>query len=236
MIINAPTGLYIPILPIGPGDPGNITFTISDNSPPRSGTTFIRLPPSEEYKSSPARVYTKLEKRRFYSSLLFNITVAGPSSTGSGNPQFEIGQVLDFVDASEEQADPYEMSEITLQQNTKVPDFEVAGISQDEYNRIVRASEERIEAITISIREVSTDLKNNSSAIKLNQSSINQSVALYDNTVIVLGGTDPIALKIKDNIEQLEREKTGLLEERDELQERLDLLRIELQKVREAVR
>lgn len=236
MIINAPTGLYNSVLPVSPNDSGNITFTISNNNPPRSGITFIRLPPSEEFKQQPPRVYTKLQKRSFYGSLIYNITKSGPSGSGSGNSQFEIGEVLDFVDSLNQETDPYELEVITLQQNTKVPNYEVAGISQDEYNEIVIASESKIEELTLSIRRISTDIKNNTSEISLNQSSINQSTVLLNNTIAVLGEDSSIALKIKNNIKLLETEKTGLLQTRTTLQIELDLLRVELQKVREAVR
>lgn len=236
MIFNAPSGLYTPILPVSPSDPGNITFTISNNNPPRSGTTFIRLPPSEELKPVPDRVYTKLEKRQFYSDLIYNITTSGPSDSDSGSSQFEIGEVLDFTEDDAQEADPYQLESILLQQNTKVPDFEVAGISQEDYNAIVRASEAKIEELTLFIRQVSTSLKNNGSLISKNQASINQSTALLENTIVVLGEEDPITVKIKTNIEGLEIEKGTLLESRSALQSRLDALRDELQKVREAVR
>lgn len=236
MIINAPTGLYIPILPTGPSDPGNITFTISNNDPPRSGTTFIRLPPSEEFKPAPARVFTKLEKRQYYDKLIFNITTSGPSKSGSGNPQFEIGEVLDFTDEDNTNTDNYELGNITLQQDTKVPNYSVAGISQDEYNAIVLASEKKIEELTLEIRQISTELKDNGSLISLNQSSINQSTLLYENTVVVLGDSSSIATKIKNNITALQKSKDELLQTRNSLQNQLDSLRTELQKVREAVR
>lgn len=236
MRITSPTGLYGSILPTGPNDPGNVTFVISNNTPPRSGNVFVKLPPSEEFKAQPDRIYTKFEKRSFLGNLLFDITYSGPSNVGSGSQQREIGEVLEFEEADSDDADPYELQSIVLQQNTSVPNFEVAGISQEEYQQIVKASEERIEQITFQIGDVSTSLKNNKSKLEFNQSSINQSKKLYDNTIAVLGEESSIAIKIKNNLNKLNEDKNELLEERSNLQSSLDSLRTELQKVREAVR
>jgi hypothetical protein len=91
MIINFPTALYESVLP-GPSESGNITYTISNQDPPKSSNTFLQLPRNEEIRKTPPRTYSKYDKRKFSSDLIFNITIPSLSTEGSGIKNFEIGQ------------------------------------------------------------------------------------------------------------------------------------------------
>lgn len=234
MIINHPTALYIPILPKS-GEAGNITYTISTQDPPRSLEIFVQLPLSEEIRQSPSRVFTKIQKRQFYGQLLYDITIPGPSSSGSGIPQFEIGEILEFTDQDLE-ADSYSLNKIELRQDLKVVDFELAGLSQEEYYELVLASERRIDELSDEINTVGQKLKNNSSKISSNQASINNSNSVLENIVAVFGEDHPSAKKVQNNIDNLVEERNLLLESRLIMQEELDGLRNQLQRVRESVR
>ena len=236
MIITAPTGLYKSILPQNPSDAGNFTFTISDQPPPRSGESFVQLPLPEIGKQLPDRVFTKLQKRVFYGELVYDITVSGPGTTGNGTSQFEVGQVLNFVDQEEELVDPFELDSIELRQDLKVVDFEAAGLNEEDYAELRLASEKRLEELTLEIAIVSTELKSNADSIQSNQANTNNSASLLANIVIVLGDDSSQANKVKDNIESLQEEKDELLSSRDESQSSLSDLRDELQRVREVVR
>lgn len=236
MIITAPTGLYSPILPQSPSDPGNYTFTISNQPPPKSNGTFIQLPLVEQLRPLPPRVYTKIEKRVFLGSLVYNITVPGPPVTGSGSSQFEIGQVLEFSDENISSSDPYSMKIEELRQDLKVVDFTTAGLSQNEYDELKTASESRMDDITASISEVSSELNSNTDSIQRNQANINSSTSLLNNIILVLGDNSLQAIKVKARLDEFKLIKNDLLESRVLLQSTLDSLRSELQVVREAVR
>lgn len=236
MIITAPTGLYRSILPQSPSDAGNYTFTISNNSPPRSGDFFVQLPSPELFRQAPDRVYSKLQKRAFYGDLIFDITASGPGTTGNGTDQFEIGQVLEFSEEETESADPFELNKIELRQDLKVIDFESAGLDQKDFNELVNASENRLEELSLEIAEISTDLKSNADSISANQASINNSSSLLNNIVAILGEESLQANKVKNNLELLRDQKADLLAERESLQSQLNELRNEQQIVREVVR
>ena len=131
MIITAPTGLYTPVLPTRPSDPGNITYTISTESPPRSPETFVQLPASEEIRRDPEPVFDKEQKRVFAGELIYDITVTSEARTGSGVRQFEVGEILEFSEEETVETDPYNLDDIELRQDLKVIDYEGAGLSDD---------------------------------------------------------------------------------------------------------
>lgn len=234
MIINAPTGLYSPILP-GINESGNITYTISNNNPPRSPETFIQLPSSEEIRKLPNPIWTKNEKRQFYGSLIFNISIPSESSVAFADDKFDIGQVLEFSD-SELESDPYTLNKIELRQDLKVVDFNSAGLTEEEYDELVSASEKRIDELTNEINIKANRLKDNADNISHNQALINNSNDILDNILIVFGDDHPSAEKVRNKISELEIEREELISNRSILQDELDDIRSKLQKVRESVR
>jgi len=236
MIVTAPTGLYEPILPQSSEDAGNFTYTISSQSPPRSAGTFVQLPAPEVFRKQPDRVYTKQQKRVFLGKLVFDVTVPGPAITGSGTAQFDIGDILEFVDADPVTSDPFTLVREQVRQDLKAIDFESAGLSKDEYIQLREASERRMDEITVQIAEVSSDINSNKESIQHNQANINNSRSLLDNIILVLGDDSVQAEKVKNNLDDLNARKADLLVERQQLQASLQTLRDELQKVREVVR
>lgn len=235
MIINYPTALYKPILP-GSTDPGNVTYTISNNDPPRSKSVFLQLPRSEEIRKSPPRVYSKYDNRKFVSDLIFSITAPSLSTEGSGSKNFEIGQFLDFTTEESSQPDPYSLESIELRQDTNVVDYSKFGLSKDEYSNIVSIAEKKMDEITKNINLVGTQLNDNKENISSNQSNINEATKLYNNIVLILGDSSEEAKKVKTKIDSYNIYAAKLLEERDVLLSTLDSLRADLSNVREVVR
>ena len=235
MIINYPTALYKSVLPT-PTEAGNITYTISNNDPPKSTSVFLQLPRSEELRKQPQRTYSKYDKRKFASNLIFNITVPSLSTEGSGSKTFEIGQYLDFSTDVEALPDPYSLESIDLRQDTNVVDYKKYGLSENEYSSIVKMAESRMDEITYNINDVGTRLNDNKENISSNQSDINESTKLYENIVLILGTDNEQAKKVKSKIDGYEAYKIELLAERDNLLSSLDSLRNDLSKVREVVR
>lgn len=236
MIIKAPTGLFAPILPTGPSDPGNYTFTISNESVPRSPETFVQLPASEAIRREPEPVFNKEQKRIFAGELIFDITKTSEAVTGSGVRQFEVGEVLEFSEEEQATADPYVLDDIEMRQDLKVIDFASAGLSQEEFDELQTASLKKQNEITAEIAKLGSDLKDNSASISANQANINNSQSVLENILLVLGEGSSSAEKVKNNLESLELEKVTLLSNREELQSNIDSLRDQLVKVREVVR
>lgn len=236
MIITAPTGLYKPLLPQSPQDSGNITFIISNNSPPRSKEIFLQLPTSELVRREPEPEFNKEEKRVFAGPLIYDVTTASTTIKGSGSRQFEIGELLEFEDFDDEEVDTYSLNSINLRQDLKVIDYSLVGLSEEEVEELKINSLIKQNKITNEISDLSSRLKNNNSLILNNQSDINNSQHIYHSIVAVLGEDHPSAKKAKFKMQEYEQFKNELLSDRKELQLSLDNLREELNNVREVVR
>jgi chromosome segregation ATPase len=240
MIISAPTGLYLPILPKSPSESGNISYVISNNDPPRSSTTFIQFPGFERIFRESDLVYDKEEKRVFAGELIYDITKPSESIKGSGVAQFEIGQVLEFseesVSTDSSEVDTYNLDRLELRQDLKAIDYESVGLSKSDYEELVSASLKRLNEITDEIGSVGASLKSNNSLILKNQADINNANSLLNNIEAILGATHASADKVRQTLEDLESTKSELLSERQSLQLELASLRDELNKVREVVR
>ena len=234
MIILAPTGLYDTILP-GPLDSGNITYTISNSSPPRSSETFVQLPLSEEIRKSPQRLFNKQESRKYSGKLIFDISVPGPSTDGHGDMQYETGEILEFGNENGS-TDPYTPDRVELRQDTKIVDFERAGLSEADYIKLHEASAEMINVLTNNINIVSTKIKSNASDIESNQSDINNANNILKNIEVVLGQDSEAAEKVRQKLLDYNLEKEQLLNRRSDLLSELDTLKDKLMKVRETVR
>lgn len=235
MIINYPTALYRPILPDS-GESGNISYTISTQSPPKSGELFLQLPIDQEIRKSEERIYTKQQKRSFIGNLIFDIIKPGKSIEGSGSKQFEIGQVLDFTETDIESSDPYNLEQIELRQDTSVVDYERYGMTKDEYNELLGMSRIKMDDLTKQINNVGTQINDAQDKLRLNQSDINQSTKLYNNIVTVLGSSHQSAIKLQNVINNLKNDRIKLQESLNNYQNELQILRDELQRVREVVR
>jgi hypothetical protein len=235
MIINYPTALYRSVLPVS-DESGNVTYTISNQEPPKSLSIFLQLPRNEELRKQPQRTYSKADKRQFSSSLIFNLTIPSLSTEGSGSKTFEIGQFLDFTSETEEIPDPYSLESIELRQDTNVVDYKKFGLDEAEYTNIVQIASKRMDDISNEINTTGTRLNDNKENVSSNQSDINESTKLYDNIVLILGADSEQAKKVQSKIDGYNAYKVQLLAERDTLLATLDSLRSDLSKVREVVR
>lgn len=235
MIINYPTALYRSVLPAS-DESGNITYTISNQDPPKSLSIFLQLPRNEEIRKQPNRTYSKEDKRQFSSNLVFNLTIPSLSTEGSGSKTFEIGQFLDFTSEIEAIPDPYSLESIELRQDTNVVDYKKFGLDESEYINIVKIAGKRMDDISNEINTIGTRLNNNKENVSSNQSDINESTKLYNNIVLILGANSEQAKKVQIKIDGYNEYKIKLLAERDTLLATLDSLRNDLSKIREVVR
>lgn len=131
MIIRYPTGLYRDALPINPEDSGNITFTISNTTPPRTNLIFPKIPAGLVSKNSdkptPVDVVTN---RQHFGGLIFSVSSSKRRDVGNNSRQFEIGQVLEFVSGEVKSVQPMLVNSITsIQHNTNTLDYDSLGMS-----------------------------------------------------------------------------------------------------------
>jgi len=90
MIIKFPTGFYANVIPTHPSDVGNVTFTISDSTPPRSELLFPQIPTGLFYRKR-----NNSTSNRYLSEPIFYISSANSKILNNNTQQFEIGQLLE---------------------------------------------------------------------------------------------------------------------------------------------
>jgi hypothetical protein len=110
MIIEFPTGFYKTVLPKIPSDNTSVTFTISNTIPPRTELLFPKLPVGVEIKQ---RLPDLSFDRSQVGDLIFSISEADHSEIDNNSRLLEIGQVLEFTNASPVSVDPMFVSKLT---------------------------------------------------------------------------------------------------------------------------
>jgi len=107
MIVYFPTAYYDTVLPHRPSDAGNVTWTCSSPTPPRS-TLFVGQITTMLAASLPLppRYPGDLARRPTRGDLIFTTSRADPGAALSGAKQYEAGQVLDFTTGTPPQLDP----------------------------------------------------------------------------------------------------------------------------------
>lgn len=115
MIIKYPTGLYYNSIPKGT-ESGNVTFIISNNSPPRTNLLFPKISIGVARK----KITRKDEvswRRETVSDLVFSVSSSARAVEGSNNKIFDIGQVLEFGDSVSKTVDPMLVGLVTTTQH-----------------------------------------------------------------------------------------------------------------------
>ena len=95
MIINFPTGFYKSILPPAPDSMGNVTYTVSNNDPPRGSLFFLKM------TLKLANMSTSIVATESSDSQLSTTLKAFRSNKLSDKPIRPIGTVIEFNDKYE---------------------------------------------------------------------------------------------------------------------------------------
>ncbi len=142
MIIKYPTGLYRDVLPVEPQDRGNVTFTVSNTTPPRTNLVFPKIPAGLVDRGREIPPPVDITKNRQYlGDLIFSISSSKRKAVGNNSRQFEIGQVLEFGQGTGKAVDPMLVSPVTeIQHNNNVLDYATLGVTAEEQGVIARAS------------------------------------------------------------------------------------------------
>lgn len=173
MIINYPTGLYRSILPSSPSDAGSVTFTISNNEPPRTNLIFPKVPSISPTPSS--NIPIDIVKRRDHlGALVFTTSSAVRDEIGNSNRTYEIGQVLEFENNETKSIDPMIVSNKShIRHDINNVDYESIGISTDDLKIINSASIQAQNDLTISLNNVKILRANSEVVIGTQQKVIN---------------------------------------------------------------
>lgn len=149
MIVNFPTGLYASILPVNPEDKGNVTFTISNNNPPRTNLIFPKIPTGLVLRRREVVTKPITVRRESVGDLIFSISTAKRSVLGNNARQYELGQVLSFDEVPTVDVEPMLVNPTTeLRHDTNILNNESMGLSESDVATIATASLQVQDALT----------------------------------------------------------------------------------------
>jgi hypothetical protein len=210
MIISFPTALYKSILPTE-NNPGNVTFTISSNDPPRPSITPYPLQVAEVVKPLPPKVYSPEERRVAMGDLIFSVSQGSLNLVSTGVKQFEVGQILDFTTESLPALNNLDVPDIIdLQQNTNRIDVAATGLTDNEIYNLELAARTQFNNLVAELNALKTGISDTQLAIQNNQRQLNENRKVRDAAILVTG-SDPTI------IEKLDKREADLLIQRDEL-------------------
>lgn len=153
MIIRYPTGLYRDVLPAAPEDVGNVTFTISNTTPPRSTLLFPKLPSRSANVNKPRTPPTAAEVRKHCGTLVFTVSSGRRTQTGNNARQYEIGQVIPFGSNPTTAVEPMLVGAVTeIRHDTNVLDYASLGMASSD--------QEVIAAQSLRVHQILTDRLN----------------------------------------------------------------------------
>lgn len=187
MIIRFPTALYTSIIPQNPQDGGNITYTISNEDPPRSFLVFSELPPSIELRQRPPRTLDPVTRREALDDRAFTSLTASPTSAGSNKKIVEIGQVLEFTDAPVADLVPMLVTDKNeFQHNTNLLDLSGLGISEDDINTINSSATELMKTLDDELNSLIIQRRNIEVALSENKKSQNENTKAIDALQVLI--------------------------------------------------
>lgn len=190
MIINYPTALYKNVIPHNPGDGGNVTFTISNNPPPRTNLAFIKIPAGIAIKQKDPVVPT-VTTRADVGELIYSVNSANRSNDGNTAKQYELGQVLDFTLTSPVTVSPMLVSHITeIQHNNNVIDLASFGITGEQQQQIAAEANSVIAALNDRLNVIKRTRSNVDIEINTIQKSIND-IGKTINALTVMNDNAP---------------------------------------------
>ncbi|MDP1712440.1 MAG: hypothetical protein Q8K86_08285 [Candidatus Nanopelagicaceae bacterium] len=210
MIIDYPTALYRDVLP-GIGDTGNTTWLISSTNPPRSTVPLQRIPDAELLRKREPSPITQRQHRQAVGDLVFSLTAAQQSISGSSTTQFEVGQVLEFTTETIKAVNPALVPEgIEIQHNLNVLDLNALGLTDAEISELTQESEDAKQTMEDQIAELSVASANAEVSINENQKRINEAIKAKDAADVV--GNVPISQKLAAKITALTAERNALID------------------------
>jgi hypothetical protein len=243
MIITAPTGLYKSILP-GETEVGNITYTISTQSPPKTLVNAIQLPFAESITPAPDKIFDEETRREQFGNLIFSVSQSNKNIAGSNTKAFEVGEILSFENLSpvEEIVTVKAPEDVEIRHDTNLLDLESLGLTTEEIDELTTKSAARqlmlegdfvvkqneIKTLEADISETQKTINENNKTLK----AVRGLLGIEDNET----SDDPIFQKLSRNQEVLQETLDQLIEDRNQAAVEAADIYQDLQRVSELVR
>lgn len=203
MIINFPTGLYKSVLPSKPADRGNITYTISNNDPPKSGVLFPKIPVGIQTKPRIPKI-SAMVLRDAVGSLVFSISKATKSLTSDNIRQFEVGQVLDFDDSDIKEILPMLVSEKTeVRHDITAINYDKIGITVDEQQSITDLSYSIHQLLIEKLNTMKRQRADAEETISASQKLINETTRTIDALTVIDDNSTVTSTEVSHLIDKL---------------------------------
>lgn len=215
MIIKYPTGLYGNSIPSGT-ESGNVTFTISNNPPPRSNLLFPKISNGIARK----KIIKKDEvlwRRETVSDLVFNISSSRRTFEGSNNRILEIGQILEFNDSIPKTVDQMLVGDTTTtQHNINRINYQPLGISAEDEDLINSASFVAYKSLQKELNDAVQRRKDAEQSAIEYQKIINDSTRTLDALTIIQNQSNTTDTDLDAVILKLKTKRDMAFKDRDE--------------------
>ena len=239
MIINFATGLYSTVLPKKPSDGGNVTFTISNEAPPRSNLLFPKVPQALVEKQRTPSTRTSIDIRPTLGELTFTVNKADRSQAGNNQNVYEIGQVLEFNNESILATEPMLVAPATtIQHDVSLIDYASIGLTQEQVAEFSAKALDSFNDLMNQLNQIVQQRKNAETIITDLQKVIND----CDRTINALnviqseetgtdGFVDDLTSQVKAKKENAIAEREAKIEEANQLANQASDLQAELRQV-----
>ena len=237
MIIKFPTGLYSNILPQSLQDSGNVTFTISNSTPPRTNLIFPKIPSGIVDRKRSIRSSDILKRRSVIGDLVFTISQSSRNDEGTNDKTFETGQVLEFSDVPLKSLNPMLVGRKTqIQHDTTRINYQPLDVNEDDQQLINDASLLTHKNLSDQLNLVRQQRKNAEQLVGANQKIINDSNRTINALKIIQDQTTTTESDVDRLIIKLELKKTEAFVVRGAATEAANALAAEATRIQDELR
>lgn len=221
MIVRYPTGLYSTVLPSRPEDSGNVTYLISNTTPPRSNLLFPKVPTGIVRKRKPVKEITLIDRRQIFGNMVFSLSKATRKEEGNNVRQYEIGQILEFNDTVDRSVDPMLVGSITeVRHDTNIIDYDIMGLTIEEQQAISKLSTSTQDQLMDKLNDLKQLRGDSEQIINVQQKLINDITKTINSLTVTIengsvnNATDDIAT-IEQLINKLSKKRDDAYKIRD---------------------
>lgn len=236
MIISYPTSLYSTELPDGT-ESGNITWYISSNNPPSKTDTSMELPVAELIRPLPSKIYNNRQFRSLLGEFAFNVSAASNSDIGSNKKQYEIGQILEFVEETDVSIDVTKVPDvIDIQQDTNILDYSDLGLTDEEVELLSSKSTDVMDKLINDINTIKESINNKKLYLRELKKKENELNKAINASNVALGDDSEISIKLSNTKSDVVSDIYSTSQEINKLSSDVEYKYNKLLEIREMVR
>lgn len=235
MIINFPTGLYSSILPHKPEAAGNVTYTISNNTPPRTNLLFPKVSRGITNKKLPPKITDIFVRRNTQGDLIFSVSSANRSNSGNTSNLYKIGEVLEFGDLPTQIINPmYVASKSETRHDIDKFDYDSLDLTTAEVNTIGQQALLAQEDLTVRLNAARTHRANAEVDITTQQKTINDINRNIKALEVIASNSDDVG--IDELVQRLVEKRNAAFVIRDAAKTRANEYAIEASALQDQLR